>query len=328
MSAQPSLLVKAEPDQVILPSNEAEVQVVRDRSAFSFGKYWAYFKDGTRELIGGPGAGFGINIYNSDGTLTSNRTLDMDGKFLIFTDGTGKSVDFLQRKLYMNDGLIPDHMVLNWQDQQLYRYPALGGFLSMDWSQSWLTDINGQVTVAWVDKILYSREPGDLQIASVQWATRELIDNVAFTTLNWKLRELYSTIGSLAANWELRRLYDSLSGDSSLDWEAQELHLVWNARDGFKIGTGDTITKVVTAVSNLDFPDTLPQTSSDLTIAVADAVDGDSVSLGIPSSSVLPDSSYIAFVSAPGVVTVRFNNYSAINQDPTSGDFRVTIMKF
>lgn len=68
MSAQPSLLAKAEPAQVILPSNEAEVQVVRDRSVFGLGKYWAYFKDGTREIIGGPGSGFG-NVSTLGGTI-------------------------------------------------------------------------------------------------------------------------------------------------------------------------------------------------------------------------------------------------------------------
>lgn len=49
---QPSLLVKAETPQVILPVTDKQVQVVRDTSAFGLGKYWAYFKNGTRELIG------------------------------------------------------------------------------------------------------------------------------------------------------------------------------------------------------------------------------------------------------------------------------------
>jgi len=56
MSSQPSLLQKADDGQVLLPPNEEQVQVVRDKSIFSLGKFWAYFKDGTKELIGGPGA--------------------------------------------------------------------------------------------------------------------------------------------------------------------------------------------------------------------------------------------------------------------------------
>lgn len=76
MSAQPSLLVKAEPAQVILPSNEAEVQVVRDRSVFGLGKYWAYFKDGTRELIGGPGGSqVGIQFEDEGVPLGTSGTV-------------------------------------------------------------------------------------------------------------------------------------------------------------------------------------------------------------------------------------------------------------
>jgi len=63
MSSQPSLLQKADDTQVLLPPNEEQVQVVRDRSVFGLGKYWAYFKNNTKELIGGPGAGGGIQKY-------------------------------------------------------------------------------------------------------------------------------------------------------------------------------------------------------------------------------------------------------------------------
>lgn len=291
---------------------------------------------GGRRIIPGPPTP-NINIYNSDGTLTSVRTLNMDGRELTFTDGTKRSVEFLRRALF--DHL--NNLVLDWRNQQLLRPD---GTLSADWAQSWLTDNNTNptpfsqlVSVAWVDRILYSSESAlpylvPTQIASVQWATRELIDRLAFTTLNWQSTELHArptllSPNSLAVLWDLRQLHNSPDG-VVLDWENKQLFFVWDATGGFKIGSGDTITKVITATDTLDFPDTLPQTSSDLPIALPGAVDGDVVSLGVPSSSVLPDSSYTAFVSAPNVVTVRFNNYSAGNQDPSSGDFRVMITQF
>ncbi len=75
--------------------------------------------------------------------------------------------------------------------------------------------------------------------------------------------------------------------------------------------------------ANLNFPNTNAQTSSDLTISLTTAVVGDMVWLGVPTAAILPNSSYSAWVSAPGVVTVRFNNYSAAAQNPASGLFAV-----
>lgn len=88
------------------------------------------------------------------------------------------------------------------------------------------------------------------------------------------------------------------------------------------------IAKTLTATANLDFPNTLTLTSSDLTIAVAGAVLGDVVSIGVPNAAVLPNSCYTAWVSAANTVTVRFNNYSALPQDPAAGVFRASITKY
>lgn len=84
---------------------------------------------------------------------------------------------------------------------------------------------------------------------------------------------------------------------------------------------------VMTAVATLDFPNTLAQLSSDLTITVPGVVDGDVVALGIPNACVLPDSCYTGWVSAPSTVTVRFNNYSVGAQNPPSGDFRAVVTR-
>lgn len=80
------------------------------------------------------------------------------------------------------------------------------------------------------------------------------------------------------------------------------------------------------ATALLNFPSTPAQSSSDLTIALLGAELNDVIGLGVPSVAVLPNTSYTAFVSAPDVVTVRFNNYSALAADPTFGDFIVVVV--
>lgn len=83
---------------------------------------------------------------------------------------------------------------------------------------------------------------------------------------------------------------------------------------------------MLSATDNLDFPNTAAQTSSDLTIALAGAAVNDMVTWSTPP---VPNanSCYTAFVSAAGVVTMRFNNYSAAAIDPVAADFTVSIFK-
>lgn len=85
---------------------------------------------------------------------------------------------------------------------------------------------------------------------------------------------------------------------------------------------------IKTASAVLDFPNTSPQSSSDLTIAVIGAVVNDLVILGVPIDAVEADSCYTAFVNAADVVVCRFNNYSAGNLDPSSGTFKVAVLHF
>jgi hypothetical protein len=96
-----------------------------------------------------------------------------------------------------------------------------------------------------------------------------------------------------------------------------------------QIGSNGTpIATVLSGTASLDFSATATQESRDLTITIVGAAVGDSVALGVPPSAVEPDSSFTAWVSAADTVTVRFNNYSGIAQDPGSGNFRVTVIKF
>lgn len=89
-------------------------------------------------------------------------------------------------------------------------------------------------------------------------------------------------------------------------------------------GTPGTV--ILSASDSLNFPVTASNTSADLTIALIGAVDGQMVVLGVPITSVVPNTNYTAFVSAPDVVTVRLNNYGAGAADPDPGVFTVGIV--
>lgn len=93
-------------------------------------------------------------------------------------------------------------------------------------------------------------------------------------------------------------------------------------------GNRYTMARTIMQTASLDFGNTTASNSTDLTITLAGASDGDVVSLGVPSGAVLPNSSFTAWVSAANTVTVRFNNYSSNAQDPSSGTFRVSILKY
>lgn len=107
---------------------------------------------------------------------------------------------------------------------------------------------------------------------------------------------------------------------------------VWHVSPNLFFNDGTStkqIAKCLTGSAVLDFPNTLAQNSSELTIAVAGATPGDVVSLGIPSAATArpANTCYTAYVSAGNTVTVRFNNYSAVAVNPTAGTFAVTVFK-
>ncbi len=93
-------------------------------------------------------------------------------------------------------------------------------------------------------------------------------------------------------------------------------------------GGGVAVKHVRSTAAALDFGPTPAQSSADLTIRLAGANRGDTVALGVPNGSVVPNSSFSAWVSAKDTVTVRFNNYSTRVADPARGLFRVTILQF
>ena len=91
--------------------------------------------------------------------------------------------------------------------------------------------------------------------------------------------------------------------------------------------TRHTVNHGLTGSATLDFGSTNAQLSTDLTITVTGAADGDVVSLGVPNAAVNANTSYSAWVSAANTVTVRFNNYSSGTVNPASGTFKVFVTK-
>jgi hypothetical protein len=108
---------------------------------------------------------------------------------------------------------------------------------------------------------------------------------------------------------------------------------VFNTTDSavyIRRGTGagwQQVANEIFATASLNFASTNAQNSSDLTITLTGAVDGDVVVLGVPNAAVNANSCYTAWVSAANTVTVRFNNYSSGAIDPAQATFKVTIIK-
>lgn len=94
------------------------------------------------------------------------------------------------------------------------------------------------------------------------------------------------------------------------------------------VGAGAQIWQILSASATLDFPNTNAQKSSDLTITVRGARDGDPCFVSPPNGSVNIDSCFTAWVSANDTVSVRYNNYSAGALNPASGVFRVVVFRF
>jgi hypothetical protein len=89
-----------------------------------------------------------------------------------------------------------------------------------------------------------------------------------------------------------------------------------------------TLAKTLTNTATLDFASTAAGSSSDLTITVTGAADGDPVAVGVPNGSISSNTAFHAWVSASNTVTVRFMNATGGAVDPASGTFRVSVLKY
>lgn len=96
------------------------------------------------------------------------------------------------------------------------------------------------------------------------------------------------------------------------------------------IGGADAspIKRVYSATASLDFASTLTLAdSTDLTVAVVGAQVGDAVFIGLPAAPTA-GFTFMGFVSAADVVTVRAHNCTAGTVDPAAATYRVTVVRF
>lgn len=85
---------------------------------------------------------------------------------------------------------------------------------------------------------------------------------------------------------------------------------------------------VISATATLDFGSTAAGASTDLTIALTGALDGNPVSVGVVVGSVVANGVFTAWVSAADTVKVRFTNTNLVTAlDPASGVFKVVVFK-
>ena len=91
-----------------------------------------------------------------------------------------------------------------------------------------------------------------------------------------------------------------------------------------------TLAKTLTNTGSLAFGSTANNVSSASTtnITLTGAVVGDVVVLGLPASSTTINGVFTAYVSAANTVTVRFHNYSTAAITPTTGTYRVSVLKY
>jgi hypothetical protein len=88
------------------------------------------------------------------------------------------------------------------------------------------------------------------------------------------------------------------------------------------------LTQSLYGTATLDFGNTAAGTSTDLTVTVTGAADGDVVSLGVVNASTVANGSFSAWVSAANTVTVRYANNSLVTAyDPASGAFKIRVIK-
>ena len=100
------------------------------------------------------------------------------------------------------------------------------------------------------------------------------------------------------------------------------------ATDGDNFTTVMPFKQSLCGSATLDFGNTVAGTSTDLTITVTGAADGDIVSVGPINASTVANGLFTAWVSAANTVTVRYSNNALVTAyDPASGVFKVIVFK-
>lgn len=162
-------------------------------------------------------------------------------------------------------------------------------------------------------------------------STSEKIKDLTWYDLITKLREILGDLTKEGFNYIFKgsvKIPDLLNkpSNSVLITLSSDGTLATTNKSDFLAGFGSGgIQGVLDATGTLDFPNTLPNTSSDLTITVTGAVLGDVVSLGSP----IPPAGcvYSAFVSSSNTITIRLVNTSELAVDPANVQFKIKVLK-
>ena len=95
--------------------------------------------------------------------------------------------------------------------------------------------------------------------------------------------------------------------------------------NGFIVGSGAQISKVLSASASLNFPSISAVSQADLTITVTGAAVGDEVIMALPAA---PAAGLVfnAFVSATNTVTIRATNVTASPVDPAAATYGVIVI--
>lgn len=95
--------------------------------------------------------------------------------------------------------------------------------------------------------------------------------------------------------------------------------------NGFIVGSGATVSKLLSASAALDFGSISAATQADLTITVTGAAAGNEVIMALPAA---PAAGIVfnAFVSAADTVTIRASNISASPVNPSPATYGVIVL--
>lgn len=97
------------------------------------------------------------------------------------------------------------------------------------------------------------------------------------------------------------------------------------SQNGFLVGSGATVTKVLSGSASLNFPEIAAASQANLTITVTGAAVGDEVVMALPAA---PAAGLVfnAFVSAANTVTIRASNITASPVDAGAATYGVIVI--
>ncbi len=148
---------------------------------------------------------------------------------------------------------------------------------------------------------------------------------IGFSSLTVPKAKVHIGAGTATANTAPLKLTTGVAKQTTLEAGAVNY-------DGTDIYLSDatlnySIAKGIKGSATLNFASTAAQSSSELTLTVTGATDGDIVQLGVPNAATNANSCFTAWVSAANTVSVKFNNYSSAAIDPASGTFKIIVLK-